>query len=317
MIFAPIFISYDRVLEESSYMNEIEGGQKKPESLLQVIKARKLLKKRYGRIYIQFHEPISLNELLMQYDTTIQDMTSKELNSFCRSLGNRILNAIDGVSVITPHALVASAILNCARKRFSYDHLMNHIETYMAYLFSQEAKMADTLVLDHVRAVDQVLDSYAQRNFIERLATDSDDRSADKQFTVNVSKRPLLEYYKNNCVSFFIPAAFTALAILEKDAFQLSAVELHSGYSFLQELFSSEFAYNPDRTPEYLVRKSIKAFIDEAILMPHPTLPDTYNLTSEGFRKLKFYSRFLKNYFEFNGLKGAPEKNTVNGEPDV
>ncbi|MBW2539679.1 MAG: 1-acyl-sn-glycerol-3-phosphate acyltransferase [Deltaproteobacteria bacterium] len=312
MIFAPVFIGYDRVLEESSYMNEIEGGQKKPESLLQVIKARKLLKKRYGRIYIQFHEPISLNELLVQYDMTIQDMTSKELNSFCRRLGNRILNAIDGVSVITPHALVASAILNCAKKRFSYDHLMNHIETYMAYLFSQEAKMTDTLVIDHVRAVDQVLDSYAQRKFIERLSTDKDGQSSDKQFTVNVSKRPLLEYYKNNCISFFIPAAFTALAILEKDAFQLSAVELHSGYSFFQEFFNNEFAYNADRTPEYLVRKSIKAFIDEAILMPHPTLPDTYNLTSEGFRKLKFYSRFLKTYFEsywivLNHLKRYPQ----------
>ena len=60
MIFAPIFIGYDTVLEESSYLHEIEGKEKQPESLVQVIKARKFLKKRYGRIYIQFHEPISL-----------------------------------------------------------------------------------------------------------------------------------------------------------------------------------------------------------------------------------------------------------------
>ena len=32
--------------------------------------------------------------------------------------------------------------------------------------------------------------------------------------------------------------------------------------------------------------------------MPHPTLPDTYNLTAAGFRKLNFFSRFLKTYFE-------------------
>jgi glycerol-3-phosphate O-acyltransferase len=214
--------------------------------------------------------------------------------------------------VITPHALVASAILNCAKTRFSYNHLMNHIETYMAYLLSQEAKMTDTLVIDHVRAVDQVIDSYAQRKFIEPTSTDNDGRPADKQFRINASKRPLLDYYKNNCISFFIPAAFTALAILEKDAFQFSAVELHSGYAFFQDFFNNEFAYNEDWTPEYFVRKNIKAFIDEAILMPHPTLPDTYNLTSEGFRKLKFYSRFLKTYFEsywivLNYLKRYPQ----------
>jgi glycerol-3-phosphate O-acyltransferase len=32
--------------------------------------------------------------------------------------------------------------------------------------------------------------------------------------------------------------------------------------------------------------------------MPHPTLPDTYNLTSAGFRELKLFSGFLKTYFE-------------------
>ncbi len=32
--------------------------------------------------------------------------------------------------------------------------------------------------------------------------------------------------------------------------------------------------------------------------MPHPTIPDTYNLTSAGFRKLKLFSAFLKPYFE-------------------
>ena len=32
--------------------------------------------------------------------------------------------------------------------------------------------------------------------------------------------------------------------------------------------------------------------------MPHATLPDTYNLTAEGYKKLKGYARFLKTYFE-------------------
>ena len=32
--------------------------------------------------------------------------------------------------------------------------------------------------------------------------------------------------------------------------------------------------------------------------MPHPILPDTYNITSAGFRKLKLFSSFLKTYFE-------------------
>jgi len=46
------------------------------------------------------------------------------------------------------------------------------------------------------------------------------------------------------------------------------------------------------------VQENIKAFVSDAILMPHPTLQDTYNLTSVGFRKLRLFADFLKAYFE-------------------
>jgi glycerol-3-phosphate O-acyltransferase len=88
------------------------------------------------------------------------------------------------------------------------------------------------------------------------------------------------------------------MEILKLDAFQFSAPQLHAGYKFLQHMFKNEFAYDVNLTTEYHVRKTIKAFIVDAILMPHQTLPDTYNVTSAGFRKLKFFANFLKTYFE-------------------
>jgi len=174
MFFVPISIGYDRVMEESSYLNEIEGEQKQTESLAQVIKARKFLNKRYGRIYVQFHDPISFKGLLEHSDTPIEKMPSKELNILCRNLGHRIINAINRVSVVTPHALVAAAVMNCSRTSFSHDHLMDHVDTYMNHLYSQEAKLADTLLIDHERAADQVLNTYIQRKFIERISKDKD-----------------------------------------------------------------------------------------------------------------------------------------------
>jgi glycerol-3-phosphate O-acyltransferase len=298
LIFAPIFIGYDRVLEESSYINELEGEQKQPESLMQVVKARKFLKKRYGRIYIEFHVPISFKELLMQYGTPIEDLKPKEFNVLCRNMGHRIINAINNVSIVTPHALVASVVLNIYKKSFTYERFLSHIETYMKYLSSQNAKLADTLLLDHAYAVESVLNDYIKRKFIERLTKEKEMPLADALYRINESKRPHLEYYKNNCIAFFVPAAITALTILVKDSFQFSTTELHDDYLAVQFFFKYEFAYDVDRTAGYYVRKNIKAFIDDAILMPHPTLPDTYNMTSSGFRKLKLFSSFLKTYFE-------------------
>jgi len=168
----------------------------------------------------------------------------------------------------------------------------------MSYLSSQKARQADTLLLDHVHTVEHVLDTYVRRNFLERVTKDKGTKLKDALLKVNENKRPNLEYYKNNCITFFVSAAITSLAILVKNAFRFSASDLHTDYKFLQYFLKYEFAYDVDKIPEHFVRKNIKAFIDDAILIPHPTLPDTYNLTAVGFRKLKLFSSFLKTYFE-------------------
>ncbi|MBU0545238.1 MAG: 1-acyl-sn-glycerol-3-phosphate acyltransferase [Proteobacteria bacterium] len=298
MIIAPIFIGYDRVIEESSYLDELEGAQKKPESFSEVIKARKFLKKKYGKIYIQFSDPISLNELFGEKDIQLKSMTSKEQNALCRNLGYRIINSINDVSVVTPFSLTACSVLNCSRKRFTYERIIFSADTYMKYLSSQGAKLSDTLISDFRYVIEQVLDSYVQRKFIEPVHMGKVSHSSVPEFSVNVNKRPAMEYYKNNCISFFVPAAITALEILNIESFQFQASDLHSGYAFQQNFFKYEFAYNIDKTAEYFVRKNIKTFIDDAILVPHATLPDTYNVTSSGLKKLNLFSNFLKPYYE-------------------
>lgn len=293
LIFVPVYIGYDRVLEENSYLHELEGGKKKPESLLQVFKAGKFLKKRYGKIYIRFHEPISLNERLSMNGSGIDELTSKQFNGLVREIGYRIINAIDEETVITPHAIVAGAILNNSKPRFSHERLMADIETFMEFLFSQNAKLSDT-----VHAVEYVINNYENEKFIERISKDKGKSSPETMYMVNPNKRSILDYYKNNGIIAFIPASFTALSILKKDAFQFSVSDLLDSYAFLEDFFVNEFTRDIDNTPEQSLRKNLSAFTKAAMLMPHPTLPDTYNLTSAGFRKLKLFSAFCKTYFE-------------------
>ena len=316
MIIVPIYVGYDRIIEERSYLRELGGGQKKAENFFQVIQARKFLKKRYGKIYIQFHEPISLNQLLHRYNQLLGQMTSKEVNALIRNLGYRVLNAINRVTVVTPHAVVASAILNFTKETFSFSELLDVNAIYLKYLAVQKAKLADTLVSDRLRAFDQVVESYCQRKFIERINKDKKEKDAERHYLINEDRRPNLEYYKNNCIAFFIPAAYTAMAILQKDTFRFSAPELHDGYAFWQSFFKYEFAYDVDTSPGFNVRKTIKAFIDDAIVIPHQTLPDTYDVTPTGFRKLKLFAFFLKTFLEsywivLNYFMRNPQKSTI------
>ena len=298
MLIVPIYVGYDRIIEEKSYLHELGGGQKEPENILQVLQARKFLKKRYGKIYIQFHEPFSVNQLLRQYDTPVTEMSSKELNGFIRKLGYQIINAINRVTVVTPHGLVAGALLNFSKEKFSIKELHSVLAAYMRHLDMQNAKLADTLVPDQQRAFEKVVASYTQRKFIEPLSKNDEETKGEKEYLINESRRPYLEYYKNTCISFFIPAAYTAMAILERDSFRFSASDLHPRYGFWQKFFKHEFAYDVDIGSEFHVRKCIKSFIDEGMVIPHQTMPDTYDVTPAGFRKLKIFALFLKTYFE-------------------
>ena len=225
-------------------------------------------------------------------------MNATEQSALCRSLGHRVIHAISRVTVVTPHGLVASAILNCSNEQFSADSLIAIVEIYLRYLSTQKAKLADTLVYDSYHAIQQALNSYVQRKFVEPLTKDKEQQSSETIYRINADKRAHLEYYKNNCIAFFIPAAFTALAILEKDTSRFSTPDLHDGYAFLQDFFKYEFAYDADQTVADFVHKSINAFVDDAVLTSHPNLPGIHHLTPAGLRKLKLFSIFLKTYFE-------------------
>jgi glycerol-3-phosphate O-acyltransferase len=106
----------------------------------------------------------------------------------CRWLGYKMLNAIDHVTVITPHAVVAAAILNGSRQLFSREDLMADIETYMNYLFSLDVRLADTLLIDYNHAVSYVFDQYVSRKFIEVMPRNKDRQSEEQLFSINYVK---------------------------------------------------------------------------------------------------------------------------------
>jgi glycerol-3-phosphate O-acyltransferase len=298
MIIAPVSIGYDRVLEEKSYLEEIEGVQKQAENFWQVIRARKFLRRRYGKVYLQFAEPVSVNGLAGRSGGALAAMTPKDFNGFCRSLGHRVVQAINQVAVVTPHALTAAAILNSGRERLDTEEVLAAVELYLSHLYAVGAKLADTLIMDHRRAALHALESYAQRKILEPADEAPGAPGPPSGYLLKDSKRPHLEYYKNTCVAFFVPAAFTALAILQENAFQLSAAGLHARYEFLQDLFRNEFVFDADTPAEQQLRTALGRFIEEAALIPHPSLADTYNVTAAGLRQLRLFAMFMKTLLE-------------------
>jgi glycerol-3-phosphate O-acyltransferase len=298
LIFVPVFISYDRIPDENSYLHEISGGKKTPENFRQMLKAKALLKNRYGSVHINFGQPFNLNGVLGEKGLSANSLTSREKNRLCRDIGSQLMSAIDRQSVVTPQSLIAGALLSGGKEIVTGRELMFRIDASMNLLVAQEAQLADSLAQGHQNAVEGAIKHYLGRKFIQGVDNPSPGREQKDAWRIIENRRNALDYYKNISICHFIPTAFTAMAVLEKDAFQFSAADLHETYRHLLDLLSEEFNADPIHPPAYIVRKTVKAFIDNAILVPHPIMPDTYNLSSEGFRKLIFFAGYIEPFLE-------------------
>ncbi|WP_155309120.1 1-acyl-sn-glycerol-3-phosphate acyltransferase [Desulfosarcina ovata] len=294
LIFVPVFIAYDRIPDEGSYLHEISGGKKSPENFRQMLKAKSILKKRYGSVYLNFGHPLALADVLAEQNLIGASLSSKQQNGLCRSIGAHIMNAIDRQTVVTPQSMVAGALLSSGREIISRKELDFRVEASMSLLYAQKTPLAETLTQGHEGALETTLKHYQGRKFIQGSDEQGKGGGRPDAWRIIENRRNALDYYKNISICHFIPAAFTSLAILEKDAFQFSTTDLHDTYRRLQELFSEEFNPDPTNPPAFTVRKTMKAFIDMAILVPHPTMPDTYNLSSEGYRKLVFFAGYIE-----------------------
>ncbi len=108
----PISVGYEKIIEERSYRREVLGAEKEKESLTGLLKTPKFLTSKYGRLYIEFSEPIDLGSYLDKYDVDRLRPEEDKLDDLTVRLAHRIIYDINHVSTVTPSALAATVLLN-------------------------------------------------------------------------------------------------------------------------------------------------------------------------------------------------------------
>jgi glycerol-3-phosphate O-acyltransferase len=65
VLFQPVYIGYEKLMEGTSYIGELSGQAKEKESWIALLRgARKVLKQHYGHVTLSFGEPVALNHVL-------------------------------------------------------------------------------------------------------------------------------------------------------------------------------------------------------------------------------------------------------------
>jgi glycerol-3-phosphate O-acyltransferase len=296
ILFVPTFIGYDQVLEEKAYLKELEGGKKEAESVGQLVKARKFLKARYGRAYIQFSEPLSLKEYVAQLDQT--EPGKLQARHHGQELAYRIIQAINQISVVTPFSLVSAALLTYPRKGVYRRELLQIIQVLYDYLKFLQVPSADSLDDLH-QAVEDTLAMCESRKLVAPI--EKEEGLADELglagYSIDETKRPLLEYYKNNILHFCLPAALVSLAILARQGFEFSRAQVLEDYGFLQDLFRNEFIFS-DADPETQVTNTLHYFASRGVVINLDPEEASFTLSATGLKELAYFANLLFNYLE-------------------
>ncbi|MFC1532517.1 1-acyl-sn-glycerol-3-phosphate acyltransferase [Thermodesulfobacteriota bacterium] len=286
LIFVPASIIYDRIIEEGSYLKELGGGKKERENLKQIIRARRFLKKRYGKIYIRFNEPFSLNDYLAK--------NNLELNGVHQGLAFHLINSINEVSLVTPLSLISTAILTNHRKGFHKTELEESVNILLDLLNRNEIPVSSTLSDPSNAIVDTIslLINWKVIDFME-------DAPGDEEvfYFVEDDKKLELEYYKNNIIHFFIHHSFVAVSFLTGTEEEKSMDSVVSDYCFLKELFGNEFIFCEDDDLREKINSTIGYFLDSGFLT-HPDNDRGYKITKLGFDRLPIWAALTKTFLE-------------------
>lgn len=115
LLFVPVYIGYEKLIEGGSYTEELSGASKRKESVFGLLSTiRSLRSERYGAVGVTFAKPISLGELLENEGATDMDvwLADKGLRKrTLTALSRLIAERVNGAAHLNPVTAVATTLL--------------------------------------------------------------------------------------------------------------------------------------------------------------------------------------------------------------
>jgi glycerol-3-phosphate O-acyltransferase len=248
----PVSIHYGRIVEEEAYKQELLGGQKEKESFGALLKARSVLRQKYGTVYVTFAEPISLDEALgnrrERFQQAIADpAVEEEKRHFIQKLGFRILREVNDVSVAGATSVSSTVLLSAPESAIRYAEFVVAARAFTELLMHKGVTLTASLQRNFENF-------YESLNFLQngKLIEWMKDRDGDIIYAP-AEKRMILDFYKNNSIHFFLVPSLVAHALRRG----VRRADLREVVWSWLDLFRWEFAL-----PE---REAIGAEIDDTL----------------------------------------------------
>jgi len=140
VMFQPIYVGYERLVEGNSYIAELSGQEKKSESLWDLLRVSRVLKQRYGKVHVSFAEPIFLDKLLDSYSPGWREGVSEDqgkpvwLNQLSNELSQQIMTRINEAAHVNAVNLLSVILLPLNKQAMGREDLAEQLNLYLNLL---------------------------------------------------------------------------------------------------------------------------------------------------------------------------------------
>jgi len=234
--FIPVYFGYEKVLEGGSFQGELRGNKKQKESIFGLFKSLKNLRRSFGKVSVNFGEPIYLEQYLNQHQPNWKNDASNDnqkpewLPTLVDKLSIEIVSGINAAAAINPINITALVLL--ATERYAMDaEVLAKVLTFLsnlqkAYPYSDTMTFAEGDGHDWIKYAESMHLIHRQKQALGDIIS-LDDRNAIS-----------LTYNRNNILHFF--AIPSLIACLLQNNSSLEKQRLHSVFRAIYPYIKSE-----------------------------------------------------------------------------
>ena len=212
IMFQPIYVGYEKLVEGGSYTAELSGEEKKSESLIDLFKVFNVLKKRYGKAHVSFGEPVFLDGMLDRFAPDWRERALKSddrpawLGSLVDELGQGIMTGINEAAHVNAINLLASILLTTRKLAMDREELISQLELYRDML--EQCPYSERITVTE-KTSEEII-SYG----VELGAVEVREHPLGDIVAVAPDQSVLLAYFRNNIAHLLAVPSLVASCFL-------------------------------------------------------------------------------------------------------
>ncbi|WP_372762679.1 glycerol-3-phosphate 1-O-acyltransferase PlsB [Pseudoalteromonas sp.] len=282
----PVYIGYEHVMEINTYLKELAGNDKKGESILGIFKAIKNLKN-YGRGYLNFGDPISINQYLNDHQPNWRDdihptdvQKPQWLSPQVASLADQVMVKINNAAALNAVNLLAMILLVNDRHALSKPKLLAQLNFYLT--LQRDASYSAKVTMPD-ETPEQLLTHALKLNKFDVISDEFGEIIA-----INDKEKTLFNYYRNNILHVFAIPSLIALHLFRQKTTTLA--QCQQLIKAFYPLFAKEW-YLCELDEHYLTR-ILASFSEQNLIEIDGDSLRTTN-TNDSLAKLEMLGRAL------------------------